>query len=60
MICQNFEIKLAWIYFSISPATPEFSAIENVCIPAIINGTSMKKAQIKATELLEFLGLKID
>lgn len=37
---------------------PEFTAIENVCIPAFINKTSKKEAEVKANELLDLLGLK--
>lgn len=37
---------------------PEFTALENVCIPAFINKTSKKEAELKANELLELLGLK--
>ena len=36
---------------------PEFSAIENVCIPAMIGKIPLQKAQKKAMELLNFLGL---
>lgn len=36
---------------------PEFTALENVCIPAFIAGTSKKDAEIKAKELLAYLGL---
>ena len=36
---------------------PEFSAIENVCIPAFIKKTSLKEARRQGLELLEFLGL---
>jgi lipoprotein-releasing system ATP-binding protein len=36
---------------------PEFTAIENVCIPAFIAKKSKKQANHKATELLELLGL---
>jgi lipoprotein-releasing system ATP-binding protein len=36
---------------------PEFTALENVCIPAFINKQSKKKAEAKATEILTFLGL---
>ena len=36
---------------------PEFSAIENVCIPAMIGKTPLHKAQKYAKELLDFLGL---
>lgn len=35
----------------------EFNALENVCIPAFIAGTSKSVAEKKATELLEKLGL---
>jgi len=37
---------------------PEFTALENVCIPAFINKTSKKEAEQKATGLLELLGLR--
>lgn len=36
---------------------PEFTAIENVCLPAFIAGISKKDAESKAIELLSFLGL---
>lgn len=35
----------------------EFSAIENVCFPAFIKGTSKAKAEKRAKELLDYLGL---
>lgn len=37
---------------------PEFTALENVCIPAFINKISKKEAELKANELLDLLGLK--
>lgn len=37
---------------------PEFTALENVCIPAFINKTNKKDAETKALELLDLLGLK--
>ncbi len=37
---------------------PEFNALENVCIPALINKQSRKKAETKAMEILTFLGLQ--
>ena len=37
---------------------PEFSAIENVCMPAWISGISKKEGLKKATSLLETLGLQ--
>ena len=36
---------------------PEFTAIENICMPAFIKGTSKKAAVKKAEELLNFLNL---
>jgi len=37
---------------------PEFTALENVCIPAFIAKKSKQEAEQRATELLDFLGLK--
>ena len=37
---------------------PEFTALENVCIPAWIKGTGKKEAEQRATELLTLLGLE--
>ena len=36
---------------------PEFTAIENICMPAFIKGTDKKTAVTKANELLKFLNL---
>lgn len=37
---------------------PEFTALENVCIPAWIKGTGKKEAEKRALELLCLMGLK--
>lgn len=37
---------------------PEFTAIENVALPAMIAGKSKKEALVRAAELLDFLRLK--
>ncbi len=37
---------------------PEFTAIENVCMPAFILGKNKKEAEVRASELLKLLGLK--
>lgn len=37
---------------------PEFTALENVCIPALIKGTPMKEAEARAMELLSVM--KVD
>ena len=36
---------------------PEFTAIENICIPAYIAGTGKKEAMTKAEKLLDYLNL---
>ncbi|WP_412985223.1 ABC transporter ATP-binding protein [Pontimicrobium sp. IMCC45349] len=43
--------------FQFHQLLPEFTALENVCIPAFIKGTSKDKAESRAKELLTFLGL---
>ena len=44
--------------FQFHQLLPEFTALENVCIPAFIAKTSKKEAESKALELLNYLGLK--
>lgn len=43
--------------FQFHQLLPEFTALENVCLPAFIKKTPKKTAIAKAAELLEFLGL---
>ena len=43
--------------FQFHQLLPEFTAIENVCIPAMIKKTPKAEAEAKAIELLNFLGL---
>jgi lipoprotein-releasing system ATP-binding protein len=54
----DFRNKNIGFVFQFHHLLPEFTALENVCIPAFIAGTSRSKAAEKATELLTFLGLK--
>ena len=44
--------------FQFHQLMPEFTALENVCIPAFIKGTNKSEAEKRAKELLDFLGLK--
>jgi len=37
---------------------PEFTALENVCIPAYIAGETRKKTELRAIEILKFLNLE--
>jgi len=43
--------------FQFHQLLPEFTALENVCIPAFIKGVNKVEAENKAKQLLEFLGL---
>jgi lipoprotein-releasing system ATP-binding protein len=43
--------------FQFHQLLPEFTALENVCIPAFIKGTKPTVAEKRAKELLDFLGL---
>lgn len=43
--------------FQFHQLLPEFTALENVCIPAYIQGISKKEAEKRAMELLSFLNL---
>lgn len=55
---DNFRNKEIGFIFQFHHLLPEFNALENVCIPAFINGTSQKDAEKRAKELISFLGLK--
>ncbi|MEA3445730.1 MAG: ABC transporter ATP-binding protein [Bacteroidota bacterium] len=52
---RNQEIGFV---FQFHQLLPEFTAIENVCIPAYIAGIGKNAAETKALELLSFLGLE--
>ncbi|MDB3907240.1 ABC transporter ATP-binding protein [Crocinitomicaceae bacterium] len=43
--------------FQFHQLLPEFTAIENIALPALIKGESMKKAKADGMQLLEVLGL---
>jgi lipoprotein-releasing system ATP-binding protein len=43
--------------FQFHQLLPEFTALENVCIPAYIAGKNKQEAEVRATELLSFLNL---
>ena len=51
---RNQEIGFV---FQFHHLLPEFTALENVCIPAFINKTPRVKAEKKAKDLLDYLGL---
>ncbi len=55
---NNFRNHHIGFVFQFHHLLPEFSALENICIPAFIAKASKKEAEKKAFELLEMFGLK--
>jgi lipoprotein-releasing system ATP-binding protein len=54
---SQFRNRNIGFVFQFHHLLPEFTALENVCIPAFINRVPKAKAERKAGELLTFLGL---
>nr|MDA3929735.1 ABC transporter ATP-binding protein [Prolixibacteraceae bacterium] len=54
----NFRNQHIGFIFQFHHLLPEFSALENVCLPGFIANKSKKKVEERATELLRFLGLE--
>jgi len=54
---SSFRNNHIGFIFQFHQLLPEFTALENVCIPAFIAKKSKKEAEEKAKELLAFLGL---
>ncbi|MCM8570250.1 ABC transporter ATP-binding protein [Gramella jeungdoensis] len=55
---SRFRNKHIGFIFQFHQLLPEFTALENICIPAFIQNTPKKKAEKRAMELLSFLGLE--
>jgi lipoprotein-releasing system ATP-binding protein len=53
----SFRNKNIGFVFQFHQLLPEFTALENVCIPAYIAGKNKAEAESKAVELLGFLNL---
>lgn len=53
----GYRNKNIGFVFQFHHLLPEFTALENVCIPAFIAGTGRSVAEKKAGELLDLLGL---
>lgn len=51
---RNMQIGFV---FQFHHLLPEFTALENICLPAFIAGKGKTEAEAKAKELLDFLGL---
>ncbi len=54
----NFRNQNVGFIFQFHNLLPEFTALENVCIPGYLGGLDPKKVQTRATELLMMLGLR--
>jgi len=54
---SQFRNKRIGFVFQFHHLLPEFTALENVCIPAFIAGSSRREAVQEAKALLDFLGL---
>ena len=53
----NFRNQEIGFIFQFHQLLPEFTAIENICIPAFINKTPKITAETKAKELMDYLGI---
>jgi lipoprotein-releasing system ATP-binding protein len=54
---SEFRNRNIGFVFQFHHLLPEFTALENICIPSFIHGRSRKESEEKATKLLNFLGL---
>ena len=54
---SDFRNQQLGFVFQFHHLLPEFSALENVCIPAWIGKADKKKTEARALELLTFLGV---
>jgi len=54
---SRFRNSQLGFIFQFHQLLPEFSALENVCIPAFIAGKQKTETEIEAKRLLEYLGL---
>lgn len=52
-----FRNKTIGFVFQFHHLLPEFTALENVCIPAFIGGTPRKEAEEQAMKILDMMGL---
>lgn len=55
---STFRNRNIGFVFQFHQLLPEFTALENILIPAYIAGTPIGKAKQRASELLDFMGLK--
>ena len=56
-LLAKFRNEHIGFIFQFHQLLPEFTALENVCIPAFIKGINQPEAEKRGKELLDFLGL---
>jgi len=54
---SSFRNQNVGFVFQFHHLLPEFTALENICIPAYIAGKTKKEAEMRANELLRFVNL---
>lgn len=54
---SEFRNRRIGFVFQFHQLLPEFTALENIMVPAFIAGTSRSEAKARAMELLDFMGL---
>ncbi len=55
---SSFRNSKIGFIFQFHYLLPEFTALENICIPALIKGVPKKEAEQRAMELMELLNLR--
>ena len=55
---QNFRNKKIGFVFQFHHLMPEFTALENICMPAYLKNKNKKEVQLKALELMDFLNIE--
>ena len=55
---SHFRNTSIGFVFQFHQLLPEFTALENVCLPSFIKGDSRKEAEANAMDLLKFLGVE--
>lgn len=54
---STFRNSTLGFVFQSHQLLPEFTAVENICMPALIKGDTLKEANVRALKLLDYFGL---
>ena len=55
---QNFRNRKIGFVFQFHHLMPEFTALENICMPAYLKNKNKKEIELKALELMDFLNIE--